>query len=358
LANFYLNLLIAKTSPKRQDLVAITEATWQKLVEMAQDWSLELILQGQKKLKDSELQVKNTTQPRLWLEISLLTLLPSANQTKIIETVNNVVNQTEPTQSINHPPVDTKTYSNLSSAPSESSSSPQEKTASTQQSASPVPSNFSNWEQLKELVVQNCQQPLTKAFFTQNCHIIGFDGQTAQVRLRNKSLWEMANTSKKEIESAFSRIVQRPVTVFLQVNSASNLANSQPTSLTPEIHSTNDHNQVNQTSNSIANSSLSQSDHKSISSSPPIKKQKTVKSFTPIPDKKENSRVTSEANTTESQAQFSSAKTSKNAAENLAKSFKGEIVLIESKPPTVMTVKKITNRPQIEELSDDGEIPF
>ncbi len=78
LASFYLNLLIAKTAPQRGDLIAVTQPTWQALCQEAQGWDVALILKGQQHLKDSEYQLKNTTQPRLWLEITLLGLLPSA----------------------------------------------------------------------------------------------------------------------------------------------------------------------------------------------------------------------------------------------------------------------------------------
>ena len=37
-----------------------------------------MILASQKHLQSSEVQIKNTTQPRLWLEMTLLGLLPSA----------------------------------------------------------------------------------------------------------------------------------------------------------------------------------------------------------------------------------------------------------------------------------------
>ncbi len=79
LAGFYLNLLIVKTAPSRPDLVAITELCWQELCRVATDCSLDWILKGQQQLQTAETQLKDTTQPRLWLEITLLSLLPSAN---------------------------------------------------------------------------------------------------------------------------------------------------------------------------------------------------------------------------------------------------------------------------------------
>ncbi|AVH64531.1 DNA polymerase III subunit gamma/tau [Nostoc sp. 'Peltigera membranacea cyanobiont' N6] len=78
LAAFYRDLLIAKTAPNRHDLVACTQQTWAALVEFAQYFDMSVILAGQQHLRTSEVQIKNSTQPRLWLEVTLLGLLPSA----------------------------------------------------------------------------------------------------------------------------------------------------------------------------------------------------------------------------------------------------------------------------------------
>ncbi|MEH2191459.1 MAG: DNA polymerase III subunit gamma/tau [Nostoc sp.] len=78
LAAFYRDLLIAKTAPNRQDLVACTQQTWAALVEFARYFDMSVILAGQEHLRKAEVQIKNTTQPRLWLEVTLLGLLPSA----------------------------------------------------------------------------------------------------------------------------------------------------------------------------------------------------------------------------------------------------------------------------------------
>jgi DNA polymerase III subunit gamma/tau len=76
LTGFYRDLLIAKTAPKRRDLVALTEATWEALCRFAQAVDLNTILAGQQHLRTCEIQIKNTTQPRLWLEVTLLGLIP------------------------------------------------------------------------------------------------------------------------------------------------------------------------------------------------------------------------------------------------------------------------------------------
>lgn len=78
LASFYRDLLIAKTASDRRDLVTLTQPTWDHLCKFAQSLDIQTILHGQQHLRESEVQVKNTTQPRLWLEITLMGLLPSA----------------------------------------------------------------------------------------------------------------------------------------------------------------------------------------------------------------------------------------------------------------------------------------
>lgn len=78
LASFYRDLLIAKTAPNRGDLVALTASTWEQLCQFVHRLDLATILAGQQHLRTCEIQVKNTTQPRLWLEIALLGLLPAA----------------------------------------------------------------------------------------------------------------------------------------------------------------------------------------------------------------------------------------------------------------------------------------
>ncbi len=78
LANVYRDLLIAKTASDRSDLVAMTSSGWERLVQLAQTLPTPNILLGQQHLRSAELQIRNSTQPRLWLEVTLMGLLPSA----------------------------------------------------------------------------------------------------------------------------------------------------------------------------------------------------------------------------------------------------------------------------------------
>ncbi len=76
LTSFFRDMLIAKTSPDKWEMVGLTEETWKELCQIAKSWDRGAILQAQQHLKQSEVQVKLSTQPQLWLEVTILGLLP------------------------------------------------------------------------------------------------------------------------------------------------------------------------------------------------------------------------------------------------------------------------------------------
>ena len=112
LAALYRDLLIAQAAPNRQDLIACTPQTCQSLVNFAQQFDTSAILQGQQHLRTAEVQIKNTTQPRLWLEVTLLGLLPGAQAQVTPTRINQpAVNKTSPI------PQSTQTTANSQSTP-------------------------------------------------------------------------------------------------------------------------------------------------------------------------------------------------------------------------------------------------
>jgi DNA polymerase III subunit gamma/tau len=104
LAAFYRDLLIAKTASNRHDLVACTQQTWTALVEFAQYFDMSVILAGQEHLRKAEVQIKNSTQPRLWLEVTLLGLLPSATTNIQPQAPNIAPRVNSPAVSPSYPP--------------------------------------------------------------------------------------------------------------------------------------------------------------------------------------------------------------------------------------------------------------
>ncbi|MEN9223811.1 MAG: DNA polymerase III subunit gamma/tau, partial [Thermostichus sp. BF3_bins_97] len=75
LVAFYRDLLLIKTAPEQRELVALTDPTWEALRHRAPSYSVEMIVAAQSHLRQCEPQIRQSGQPRLWLEIALIDLL-------------------------------------------------------------------------------------------------------------------------------------------------------------------------------------------------------------------------------------------------------------------------------------------
>lgn len=258
LAACYRDLLIAKTAPNRQDLVTCTQQTWIALVEFAHQLDMTIILQGQQHLRTAELQIKNTTQPRLWLEVTLLGLLPSANlqiQTVIThQSVNPQVLGTNyypvpspPSQPTNqnttldpislpqptsqnstaHPPVITPQP--LTSPPASGTTNP----PSGEKVTTPSECDLTQvWQQ----VLVNIHIPSRRALLGQMCQIIEFNGNLARIAVKGTWL-DALKSDLPMIKAAFQEIFQRQIEVYLEKGTSSTgnttRTNPQPQNYTP-----------------------------------------------------------------------------------------------------------------------------
>ncbi|MEI2579902.1 DNA polymerase III subunit gamma/tau [Scytonema sp. PRP1] len=77
LTSFFRDILIAKTSTSNE-MVTMTADSRRELCEIVKSWDIKDILQAQQHLQQREAQVKFSSQPQLWLEVTVLGLLPDA----------------------------------------------------------------------------------------------------------------------------------------------------------------------------------------------------------------------------------------------------------------------------------------
>jgi DNA polymerase-3 subunit gamma/tau len=229
LAGFYLNLLIAKNAPNRSDLVAVTAPTWQKLTAIAPSWELGTILQGQQQLKESESQLRNTTQPRLWLEVTLLNLLPSA-----CRTVQTVV-QSSPVQSIQAQP--RQAIASVANPISQVASPPVQAVAPSQPPSNesspspettisePVPSvSLDSSASLVDIWQAMLAQlsNLTQSLVRSHGHLVSLEENSAQVGIKTEPLLRIAHGKIPELEAAFAQVCGKIIRVKLIVNAGGN----------------------------------------------------------------------------------------------------------------------------------------
>ncbi|GBF54983.1 DNA polymerase III subunits gamma and tau [Microcystis sp. 0824] len=215
LAGFYLNLLLAKTAPNRPEMVAVTAPTWQELCTEARTWSLEEILRGQQLLKDSETQLKNTTQPRLWLEVTLLGLLPQA---QVIPLVTTTV-PSRPQTSTERPPEVITAPAPVNEPIKPPVITPTTSVAVPKTEVKTVASD-DNHEQIWQRVLEVMEPPTTRTLLRQHGSLFSMEESSAYLSISSEQLLKMARLRLTNIESAFEAVFQRRIKVHLQVGSA------------------------------------------------------------------------------------------------------------------------------------------
>ncbi len=214
LVSFYRDLLIAKTAPSRSDLVMLTPPTWEQLCQVALSWEMTTILASQKHLKNSETQIKNTTQPRLWLEVTLLELLPSALQIQHQRNSSarpNLIPQ-EPSipQSSTHGVVKSQTTHQPTESPPVPTNNPEH-------SAAVKPERSLDNEQLWQQVISLIHQGSTQALLRQHGQLLDFRNGVASIGIRSQPLLLMVQKGLSSINAAFLEVCQGEIKVNLQV---------------------------------------------------------------------------------------------------------------------------------------------
>lgn len=232
LAGCYRDLLIAKTAPKRPDLVALTSETWLELCKIAQTWEIGWILAGQKHLKDSELQVKQTTQPRLWLEIILLGLLASERQ-------QLPAIATPPTVA----PISPQPLSPPTPPPHRPQSSPTEIPTTVPSAVSKNSGDSIDIDRIWERVLQQLL-PASRDLFKPFGKLISMNEQQAVVAMKSATMQTIASGKVPELGKVFSQMFGRSIAVKLEVmgkmqtqpsSSTAKLPQLSPSALTPSI---------------------------------------------------------------------------------------------------------------------------
>ncbi|PMB22908.1 DNA polymerase III subunit gamma/tau [Fischerella thermalis] len=231
LAALYRDLLIAKTAPSRQNLVACTPQTWQALVSFAQQLDISTILQGQQHLRTAEVQLKNTTQPRLWLEVTLLGLLPSATISTQPSTTNRVTPAVSSTPSIPPSPVSNgkvtqiqRDTGNQQNTTTQQHSNNEKSSLSPPTPPTPPPSeqkelNSSTQESLEatwQKIVESLPIP-AKALLNQHGRLLSIGDNAAVVGVPPK-LIKLAQGKLADVEAAFVKVFQQKYKVSLVAN--------------------------------------------------------------------------------------------------------------------------------------------
>ncbi|MBD2484779.1 DNA polymerase III subunit gamma/tau [Planktothrix sp. FACHB-1365] len=278
LAGFYRDLLIAKSAPNRPDLVALTQPTWEKLCQFSQHWNHEIILAGQKHLRESEAQIKHTTQPRLWLEITLLGLLPAALQKSVVTQTVSVVQtpqttvQTPPQyvqRSEPSPPPQNPVNVPVYQPTSNPEPQPQVKAEIPAIPAEPPIVIDGNIEQIWQQVLACIQLPGTQSFFRQQGSLIQCNSDVAYIKMKSEPVLKMAQTKQKlsSLEKAFQQVFGHPVKINFDTGGGTSAYRVQEVTPPSPSYSPVENSRVSSPEIS-PNSSINHQEQQQISSSP------------------------------------------------------------------------------------------
>jgi DNA polymerase III subunit gamma/tau len=250
LASFYRDLLIAKTAPNRNDLAALTPATWQQLCTFVEAIEIWTILAGQQHLRTCELQVKNTTQPRLWLEVALMGLLPGslaaiapaivpksaalpANPIKPLAPpspppelpksvpAENLAEQPKQTVQVEAPVAAPPPVSDQPSKEVVVASTPGIESATPPEAVDPPAPAEIDLASLWQNVLGRIQPFSTQSLLRQQAHLLALKGREAKVGVKAAPLLKMAQERLPNIEAAFLEVLNHPVKVRLEVAASS-----------------------------------------------------------------------------------------------------------------------------------------
>ncbi|MBF2027496.1 MAG: DNA polymerase III subunit gamma/tau [Oscillatoriales cyanobacterium C42_A2020_001] len=240
LASFYRDLLIAKTAPTRNDLVALTPPTWQQLCDLAQTFDLGTILAGQQHLRAAEVQLKHTTQPRLWLEVTLMGLLPSAigrqegegrrqktrdeggweDRGEIQNSEFGSADSPETKIPFGSTQGEQNSLTSQSAIPNPPSPTPSPQPQPPSPASSPIPSSpapASSLNSIWQEVIQEIKPYSTQVMVRQQCQLLGLDGQQARLGVSSQPLFKMAQGKLPNIEAAFQKVFNRKIHITLEV---------------------------------------------------------------------------------------------------------------------------------------------
>ncbi len=221
LASFYRDLLIAKTAPDRSDLVAVTAPTWAAMVEFAKTISGRALLVGQQHLRSAEVQLKNSTQPRLWLEITLMGLLPSAIAPgEAVTAVAPIVRPPAvaappPVPVVQAPIVEPVVPTTIPSPvqpsvqpsvqPPIAAIAPPEVVTPSLFPDAPATSPIVDLDATWQMILNNLGLASTKAIISPNCFLMDVSGTTVKIGVRGKNVVPLVKVQLEKLSKACAK---------------------------------------------------------------------------------------------------------------------------------------------------------
>ena len=192
IASILRDLVVTKVINEPTDLCDVSQENREYLNNFAKSINLDQIINLQSKLKGSENYIRNSNQPKLWLEIHLLGML-SKEDYKKDEKIKQSFTKTTISNNFIH---ENNTSKNLDS------SKKKEKLKEISIQEESQPNQETNLDQIWKKVIGMLELPSTKMLLTQQAKLINLNSDSAEIAISEKWI-NMIQSRKNLIEDAF-----------------------------------------------------------------------------------------------------------------------------------------------------------
>jgi len=202
LAGLLRDLALVAAAPDRPELTSFSPASRGALPDLARRLGPQRLLRWQQGLRGSEAQLRQSAQPRLWLEVLLLGLLAEAAPAPSLTPSLSSPPAAAPTPTASAPAV---------SAPAASPPPPPTPAPSPAPSPPPAADLSALWQQM----LANLELPSTRMLLSQQAELVRLDAQRAVVRVAPNWL-SMVQTRLPLLEQAAERTLGSARQVLLE----------------------------------------------------------------------------------------------------------------------------------------------
>ena len=219
LAGLLRDLVLALAAPQHLELTGFSPANRQALPALAQQLGRARLLRWQEGLRGSEVQLRQSAQPRLWLEVLLLGLLAEPQAAAIAAAPAPIAQATTPAPA---PPAAAAVpvpapVAEPAAAPAPAAST----TPAAEPTSAPAPAAANlDLNSLWQQILASLELPSTRMLLTQQGELVRLDNQRAVVRVAPN--WAgMVQSRLPLLEQAAAKVLGQPRQVVLETGEPS-----------------------------------------------------------------------------------------------------------------------------------------
>ena len=227
LAGLLRDLVLALAAPQHLELTGFSPANREALPALAQQLGRARLLRWQEGLRGSEVQLRQSAQPRLWLEVLLLGLLAEPQAAAIAATPAPVAQAAAPAQvpaPAGAPPAPATATVPVPAPAAEPAAAPAPAASTTPApEAAPAPAPAAanlDLNSLWQQILASLELPSTRMLLTQQGELVRLDNQRAVVRVAPN--WAgMVQSRLPLLEQAAAKVLGQPRQVVLETGEPS-----------------------------------------------------------------------------------------------------------------------------------------